>query len=82
MITLSWVAPNISNLKHISIRACDPQRYNSANESVIATILPGTTTYTNNTLLTVAGAVKFFKAYVVTLDDNEKGSNSVKLTHA
>ena len=30
--------------------------------------------------LTVAGAVKYFKVYVVTDDDNEKGSNSVKVT--
>lgn len=80
-ITLGWIAPTIANLKHVSIRACDPPRYNSAVESVIATIPPGTVSYTNNTLLTVPGAVKFFKAYVVTLDDNEKGSNSVKITH-
>ena len=82
LITLGWIPPTIPNLKHISIRACDPPRYRSADEVVIATVLPGTNSYTNNTLLTVPGAVKFFKAYVVTLDDNEKGSNSVKLTHA
>lgn len=82
VITLGWLASPILNLKHYSIRACDPPRFNSANESVIATIPAGTTTWTNNTLLTVPGSVKFFKVYVVTLDDNEKGSNSLKLTHA
>lgn len=40
------------------------------------------TTWTNDTQLTVAGAMKFLEAYVVTLDDYEKGSNSVKITHA
>ena len=82
MVTLTWTAPTAPNLKHISIRACDPPRYNSANEAVVATVLPGTNVWTNNTLLTAPGSVKYFKAYVVTLDDNEKGSNSVKLTHA
>lgn len=82
VITLSWVPSTIPNLKQYAVRACDPPRYNSAAESVVATIPVGTTTYTNNTLLTVAGAVKYFKVYVVTLDDNEKGSNSLKLTHA
>lgn len=82
LISLSWLASTIPNLKHYSIRACDPPRFNSANETVVATVLPGTTTWTNNSLLTVPGAVKFFKVYVVTLDDNEKGSNSLKLTHA
>lgn len=82
LITLGWVAPTIPNLKHVQIRACDGPRYRTADEVVIATILPGTNTYTNDTLLTVSGAVKILRAYVVTLDDNEKGSNSVKLTHA
>ena len=49
---------------------------------MVGTLLPGVTTWTNDTLLTAPGSVKIFKAYVVTLDDNEKGSNSVKLTHA
>jgi len=82
LITLNWTAPTGSNLKHISIRACDPPRYNSANEAVVATVPIGTNTWTNNTLLTVSGSVKYFKAYVVTMDDNEKGSNSLKVTHA
>ena len=81
-ITLNVTVPNIPTLKHVSIRACDPPRYKAENESVVGTLLPGVTTWTNDTLLTAPGSVKVFKAYVVTLDDNEKGSNSVKLTHA
>ncbi|MFN8221463.1 MAG: hypothetical protein U0S12_15175 [Fimbriimonadales bacterium] len=81
LITLSATVPSIPNLKHLSVRGCDGPRYNSAMETTYGTLMPGETVWTNNTLLTLPGAFKIFKVYVVTLDDNEKGSNSVKITH-
>ena len=41
----------------------------------------GTLEFDFNVGLLAPGAVKFVKVYVVTHDDNEKGSNSVKVTH-
>lgn len=77
---LSWEAATGSNLKELQIRACDPPSYRAADETLVATIAAGSTSYSTNFGLGVSGAVKLFKVYVVTLDLNEKGSNSVKVT--
>jgi hypothetical protein len=79
-VQLAWTPSSNPNLKHYQIRACDPPRYKVEFESVVDTILPPVTDFESNTILLVAGASKFFKVYVVTQDDNEKGSNAVRIT--
>lgn len=76
---LSWTPSAHPTLKHYVVRACDPPRYRAADEVAVATILPPATTFSTAFGLGLSGAVKFFKVYVVTDDDNEKGSNSVKI---
>ncbi len=78
---LEWTASANPNLDHYSIRSCDPPRYRAADESVVASVAAGTTVFDTDDGLLAAGSAKIFKVYVVTHDDNEKGSNSVKITH-
>ena len=77
---LVWTVSQEPDLKHYSVRACDPPRYRSDLEQAVAIVPEGTTNLDTDFGLLVSGAVKFFKVYVVTDDDNEKGSNSVKIT--
>lgn len=77
---MSWTASTNPRLKHYAVRACDPPRYRAVDETAVQLVPAGTTTLVTNFGLTVPGAVKLFKVYVVTEDDNEKGSNSVKVT--
>lgn len=79
---LSWTASDNPNLKHYAVRACDLPRYRAADETAVEIILPPTTTLITTFGLGLPGATKFFKVYVVTQDDNEKGSNAVKIIRA
>lgn len=80
MADLSWSASDNPNLKEYQVRACDPPTYKAAEEVTVDTIAKTQTTFSTNEGLGVSGAVKLFKVYVVTEDDNEKGSKSVKVT--
>lgn len=79
MADLSWGASDNANLKEYQIRACDPPKYKTSDEEPVATIAKTSTTFSTNFGLGVSGATKIFKVYVVTEDDNEKGSNAVKI---
>lgn len=82
-LDLSWTGSTNAHLDHFSLRSCDPPRYRAADEEAVQSIdktltsisIPGA-----DCGLGVSGAVKFFKLYVVTDDDNEKGSKSVKVS--
>lgn len=78
---LQWTASDDPNLDHYSIRFCDPPRYRAADEGAVENVAPGTLELLTGTGLGAAGSARIYKVYVVTTDDNEKGSNSVKVTH-
>lgn len=79
MADFGWDASTNPNLKNYQLRASDPP-YNTDDEVPVATIPKTETTFSTDDGLEVSGAVKAFKLYVVTEDDNEKGSNTVTIT--
>jgi hypothetical protein len=78
---LEWTTSDNAHLDHYSVRSCDPPRYRAVDEAVVAEVAAGTTQLDTDLGLLAPGSAKIFKVYVVTEDDNEKGSNSVKITH-
>lgn len=79
--SLVWTASDDAALKEYSVRACDPPRYKSDEEQVVATVDKTETAVLTDFGLLAEGSVKYFKVYVVTNSLNEKGSNSVRVTH-
>lgn len=81
-VDFSWTPSSNAGLASYSLRSCDPPRYRSNDEQTVHTFAAN---LTSGSLLGVdlglgvSGATKIFKLYVVTNDDNEKGSNSVKI---
>lgn len=83
MLDLAWVASTNPELKEYQLRSCDPPKYLTSLEAPVATFLKTETTASLDGAtagLGVSGAVKLYKLYVVTNDDNEKGSKSVTVT--
>lgn len=78
---LEWTASANPDLDHYSVRACDPPKYRAQDEAVVDDVAAGTTELDTDAGLLAAGSAKIFKVYVVTTEDNERGSNSVKVTH-
>ncbi len=78
---LQWSESSDPNLDHYDIRACDPPKYRNSDEVAVATVGADTTEFDTDFGLLAPGSQKIFKAYVVTTEDNEKGSNAVKVTH-
>ncbi len=50
-------------------------------EQVVATLPPGTLSFSTNAGLTVPGSTMGFKVYVKLTTGNEKGSNAITVTH-
>ena len=80
MADFSWSASDNPNLKQYELRACDPPTYRAADEVLVANIPETQTTFSSAFGLDASGAVKLFKVYVITDDDNEKGSNVARIT--
>lgn len=78
---VTWTASTDASLEKYEVRWAPGGTYNSDNEVVIGTVLPGGALefYTAQGLAT-AGASSNFKVYVVTTTGNERGSNVVKIT--
>ena len=77
---LSWSESTNPNLDHYSVRTA-PIPYKAADESVVAEVPAGTLTYSTDSGLLAPGSVAQFKVYVVLTTGNEKGSNTVSITH-
>lgn len=80
MADLSWTASPNPNLDHYSVRTAPGPTYHTADESVVAEVPAGTTTFSTNEGLVAPGATALFKVYVVLTTANEKGSNTVGVT--
>jgi hypothetical protein len=78
---LSWSASPNPNLDHYSVRTAPGPTYHAADESVVADVLPPDTTFSTNQGLLAPGATALFRVYVVLTTANEKGSNTVSVTH-
>jgi hypothetical protein len=78
---LQWSISDNAQLDHYSIRSCDPPRYRAVDEATVSNVAAGTQEFDTDLGLSAPGSAKIFKVYVVTVDDNEKGSNAVKVTH-
>lgn len=78
---LEWTASDNPDLDHYSVRSCDPPRYRAQDEATVENVAAGTLELDTDLGLLAPGSAKIFKVYVVTTEDNEKGSNSVKVTH-
>jgi hypothetical protein len=78
---LEWTVSDNADLDHYSVRSCDPPRYRSADEATVGDVPAGTQEFDTDLGLLAPGSAKIFKVYVVTTEDNEKGSNAVKVTH-
>lgn len=76
---LSWTASADPDLKHYAVRACDPPRYRAAEEQAVGLVYAPDQSLSTTFGLGAPGTSKIFKVYVVTQDDNEKGSNSVRI---
>ena len=75
-----WSASTNPNLAHYSVRTA-PAPYRAADESVVADVGPGFTTFSTDSGLLAPGSVAQFKVYVVLTTGNENGSNTVSVTH-
>lgn len=78
---LVWTASDNPNLDHYSVRSCDPPRYRAADEVVVQEVAAGTTELFTDIGLEAPGSSRMMKVYVVTHDDNEKGSTAIRVTH-
>jgi hypothetical protein len=77
---LSWSASANPKLDHYSLRTA-PAPYKTADESVVAKLPANQTEYSTDSGLLAPGSVAQFKVYVVLTTGNEKGSNTVSITH-
>lgn len=78
---ITWAASTDANLEKYEVRWAPGTIYNSENEVVLGTVLPGAALefFTAQGLGT-AGASSNFKVYVIVTTGNERGSNVVKIT--
>ncbi|MEQ1935148.1 MAG: hypothetical protein ABL962_14910 [Fimbriimonadaceae bacterium] len=79
---LSWTESLDPDLAGYPIRRDGSDPYNTNTEQVVATLPPGTLSFSTNAGLTVPGSTMGFKVYVKLTTGNEKGSNAITLTHA
>lgn len=77
---LTWTASTNPNLAHYSVRTAPGPKYRAAEESVVAEVSAGTTAYSTNEGLSAPGATALFRVYVVLRTENERGSNTVRVT--
>jgi hypothetical protein len=78
---ITWTASTDPNLDRYEVRWAPGATYNSENEMVIGTVLPGAALEFFTTQgLGAAGASSNFKVYVLVTTGNERGSNVVKIT--
>lgn len=78
---ITWTASTDANLEKYEVRWAPGTIYNSENEVVIGTVMPGgTLEFFTAQGLASAGASSNFKVYVVVTTGNERGSNVVKIT--
>ncbi len=77
---LDWSASTNANLAHYSVRTA-PVPYHAADESVVGEVSAGALEFSTVAGLLAPGSVAQFKVYVVLTTGNEKGSNTVSVTH-
>lgn len=76
---LSWTASADPDLEHYQVRREGSTPYHTNTEQVVATLPPGTLTFSTDEGLGSPGATMGFKVYVVLNTGNEKGSNAVTI---
>ncbi len=80
MARLVWTPSDNPNLDHYEIRSSPGTRYSTADDFVVASAPKTETEYLTDSGLVAAGASAVFKVYVVLYTQNERGSNTVKVT--
>ena len=81
MADLQWSASPNPDLDHYSIRTAPGPTYKAADESVVDDVPSNQTDFSTNAGLLAPGATALFRVYVVLTTANEKGSNTVSVTH-
>ncbi len=79
---LTWVAPSNPAVASYSIRTAPAPSYKTEDETAIASVAPGVTTFTTSGGLTAPGAVALFRVYVVLSTGNDCGSTTAKITRS
>ncbi|MEN9576934.1 MAG: hypothetical protein RL077_1878 [Verrucomicrobiota bacterium] len=81
MAKITWGASAAADLKRYEVRWSPGSSYSAADESVLGSVAPdGAREFSTAQGLDAPGAVGVFRVYVITETDNEKGSNTVKVT--
>jgi hypothetical protein len=78
---LSWTESTDVDLQSYQVRRSGATPYNTNTELAVATLPPGTLTFSTDAGLTVGGSTMGFKVYVKLTTGNEKGSNAVTITN-
>lgn len=79
---LQWNESDNPNLVKYQVRQSSGPKYKTENESVVADTAIGETTFLTTAGLGFPGTSNNFKVYVIVDDDNEAGSNAVRITRA
>jgi hypothetical protein len=77
---LTWTPSAEADLDFYSVRTAPGPTYKNDEESVVASVPAGTTTFSTAVGLAAPGASALFKVYVVVTTGNERGSAVVKIT--
>lgn len=81
MADLSWTASTDPDLSGYPVRRSGATPYDTTTEQAVQTLPPGTLVLSTNAGLTAPGSSMSFRAYVLLTTGNEKGSNTVTITH-